>query len=130
MYGRPISILVVEHHPSLRAILKEALKTKYRVDVLSDPTTAFSHLFRGNLPSLIIVDFSRDRIEVQDFLFELQQNRFFRHIPLLLLFDESRIDGAALAKAAPGHYLLSKPFDPQDIIHYTEKILNLNEHSP
>lgn len=131
MYEPSIStILIVEQNPSLGAILKEALKCKYRVFVKTDTATAFTFLFQGNLPDLIIIDFNRDHIEVQEFLFELQQNRFFTDIPLLLLGNDPLLTQVGSGSFPSIRHLINKPFNPQKILGFTDEILRPSEHHP
>lgn len=131
MYQPSIStILIVEQHPSMGAILKEALKSKYRVFVKTDTATAFTFLFQGNLPDLIIIDFNRDQIEIQEFLFELQQNRFFTDIPLLLLGNDPLLSEVGSDSFPSIRQLISKPFNPQKILGFADEILRPSEHHP
>jgi CheY-like chemotaxis protein len=124
------TILIVEQNPSLGEILKETLKGNYRVFVKTDTVAAFTFLFQGNLPDLIIIDFNRDELGVREFLFELQQNRFFAQIPLLLLGNDYLLTKAKLENIPSIRHLINKPFNPQKILDYTEKILQTNEHQP
>lgn len=112
------------------AILKEALKSKYRVFVKTDTATAFTFLFQGNLPDLIIIDFNRDQIEIQEFLFELQQNRFFTDIPLLLLGNDPLLSEVGSDSFPSIRQLISKPFNPQKILGFADEILRPSEHHP
>ncbi|PHN06228.1 hypothetical protein CRP01_11645 [Flavilitoribacter nigricans DSM 23189 = NBRC 102662] len=108
----------------------EALRGKYQVSVKTDPATTFTYLFQGNLPDLIILDYNRDQIEIQELLFELQQNRFFKHIPLVLLGNDPLLSNGRGGSPSSGHHLIGKPFNPEKILAYTDKILRRTEHLP
>lgn len=123
------TILVVERDPSLGSIIQEALKGTYQVFIKADAASAFTFLFQGNIPDLIILDFNRDQIELQELLFELQQNRFFHKIPLILLgndFASSHHQEGMSTSYFP--QMIPKPFSPEKILHFAEKILKPGEH--
>lgn len=125
------TILVVEPHPILGAIIRETLKTKFHVITQTGATGAYTFLFSGNLPDLIIVDFCRKQLDIQELVFELQQNQFFNKIPLLLISSApSSPDETPAGRDTESTCLILKPFNPLQILAHTERILNRSAQFP
>lgn len=129
MYQPSMStILIVEENQSLGAIIHQTLKHAYRVFVKNDPAAAFTFLFQGNIPDLIILDFNRDQLELKELLFELRQNSFFKEIPLVVLGDDPEFLASGAQYDSTVIRLISKPFNPNDILDCAQKILRPSEH--
>jgi two-component system chemotaxis response regulator CheY len=115
MPSAPQPILVVEHDPDLREVLRDALTREgYKVAPIADTITALNLLRTGLRPSLILLDIMLPDMSGWDFCNARRANPVFAAIPLVIVSAQA---GAAVWHSYAGmDAVLATPFNLKDLI--------------
>jgi CheY-like chemotaxis protein len=109
MPDQPITILVVEDHPGIRALLLELLQDEdYAVLVAADGREGLE-LAQQHAPEAIVLDMSLPVISGQAVIQQLRAWERTRQIPVIAL--SGRPELLTDADGQPPYVLLAKPFD-------------------
>lgn len=119
--------LVVDDDFAVLQLVRANLESAgINVDFAHDGLQALDRV-KESLPDIIILDVNMPRLDGWDVLWELRNSRETRHIPIIMLTIES--DGKSVTKgwSSGVDCYLPKPFDPQELIMMTRRLLNVVE---
>src|SRR5262249_36146895 len=116
-------ILVVEDSFETRDSLTILLELcGYDVIVASDGREGLARALSDN-PDLIVTDVRMPSVNGIDMLREFRKYHRFSAVPVLVVTGYSK-DYAREAFAAGADHVLSKPFNPEDLLRLVRKLLN------
>lgn len=121
-------VLILDTEEKLLKAIEQYLVSKnIQVSIASDPTTAFIELNK-NLPDCLVIDIAIPNDWGSQFIYEIKENKKFRHIPFVLLttkgLTEDRIKGYKLGCSA----YICKPFDPEELESIIKNIISKNDN--
>jgi response regulator RpfG family c-di-GMP phosphodiesterase len=116
----PLSILVVDDDPNLRALLRTSFELAHiEVDEAESAFTA-SVKIEARHPDVIVLDVAMPVVDGLDFCRELKADPYTSDIPVILLTGEE-LSQAAVARAGADAHLL-KPFSPLALLSVVERL--------
>ena len=108
-------ILLVEDDFDVREALAETLREEgYLLDCACDGEEALQHLKNGGSPSLILLDLMMPRMNGTEFRVAQRADPRFRHIPVVLLSADGRMEEKARQLATDG--AVRKPIDLNELL--------------
>jgi two-component system chemotaxis response regulator CheY len=116
-------VLTIDDDENIRMLLAAFLRKKYRVVAKEDGLAGMSWLYQGNLPDLIVVDVDMPRLDGFEFLRQVRNSGFFRHIPVIMLsgMEQPQLRQRCLNQGADAY--LIKPFNPDKILNTINEVL-------
>ncbi len=122
--GEKVQILTLDDDENIRMLLCAFLRKRFDVVAKEDGLAGMSWLYHGNLPALMIVDIDMPKLNGYEFLRNIRNSGFFRHIPVIMLsgFDQPDLKARCLEVGANAY--LVKPFNPESILSQIETVLN------
>jgi CheY-like chemotaxis protein len=119
----PFTILLVEDDFDVREALVETLREEgYRVDCAGDGLQALEYLRAGGRPSLILLDLMMPRMSGSEFRLTQMADPALRHLPVVLLSADGRMDEKARALEVDG--AIRKPIDLDELFAVIERVRN------
>jgi CheY-like chemotaxis protein len=116
----PFTILLVEDDFDVREALVETLREEgYRVDCAGDGAQALEYLRDGGRPGLILLDLMMPRMSGSEFRMVQKGNPVWRHLPVVLLSADGRMDEKARALEVDG--AVKKPIDLEELLSVIER---------
>ena len=121
--GEKVQILTLDDDENIRMLLCAFLRKQYDVVAKEDGLAGMSWLYNGNLPSVMIVDIDMPKLNGYEFLRNIRNSGFFKHIPVIMLsgFDQPDLKARCLDVGADAY--LVKPFNPESILNQIETVL-------
>ncbi|MGB5897276.1 MAG: response regulator [Geitlerinemataceae cyanobacterium] len=89
---------------------------------ITEPAQALSSLVRQK-PAAILMDVNMPDIDGYELCSMLRQSRQLREIPIIMLTGRDGILDRIRAKTLGVNYYLTKPFNPDNLIEYVQKVL-------
>ncbi|WP_353217615.1 response regulator [Sandarakinorhabdus sp.] len=121
----PISTLIVDDSPSMRALLRVALSPHgHAVAEAEDGLAALAWLKDHPRPDVIITDINMPRLDGFGLIAQLRAQPAFADCPILVLTTESSDEKKARARAAGATGWIVKPFDPQKLIAAIRRVIH------
>ena len=116
----PFTILLVEDDFDVREALVETLREEgYRVDCAGDGEQALEYLRDGGRPALILLDLMMPRMSGSEFRMAQMVDPSLRHLPVVLLSADGRMDEKAKALEVDG--AIKKPIDLDELLAVIER---------
>ncbi|BAF69715.1 chemotaxis response regulator CheY [Nitratiruptor sp. SB155-2] len=112
--NKNIKILVVDDAPTIRRILKNALKEMgyENVDEAEDGQVALQKLRSGNY-QFVITDWNMPNMTGIELVQEIRKDPKLKHLPILMVTAEAKKENIILAlKSGVNNYIV-KPFTPK-----------------
>lgn len=112
--NKNIKILVVDDAPTIRRILKNALKEMgyENVDEAEDGQVALQKLRKGNY-DFVITDWNMPNMTGIELVQEIRKAPNLKHLPILMVTAEAKKENIILAlKSGVNNYIV-KPFTPK-----------------
>jgi two-component system chemotaxis response regulator CheY len=117
------TILTVDDSASMRQMIKLTLSgAGYNVIEAGDGTQGLSAA-RGNAVDMVLTDLNMPGMDGLQLVRELRKLSTFTGIPIVLLTTESDAERKAQAKAAGATGWITKPFQPEQLLSVTRKVL-------
>lgn len=114
------TILLVEDDFDVREALAETLRDEgYAVDCATDGEDALQILRAGTRPGLILLDLMMPRMSGSEFRMVQKVDPALRHIPVVLLSADGRMEDKARALEADG--AIRKPIDLPELLSAIER---------
>jgi CheY-like chemotaxis protein len=108
-------ILLVEDDFDVREALAETLREEgYVLDCACDGEEALAYLKSGGSPGLILLDLMMPRMNGTEFRLAQKADPRFRHLPVVLLSADGRMDEKARLLQADG--AVRKPIDLSELL--------------
>jgi chemotaxis family two-component system response regulator Rcp1 len=130
---RPFNVLLVEDNPADILLAKEAMKestTPYSLHVLSDGKQVMSYLLReekyayAERPDIILLDLNLPRKTGLEVLKEIKENRYLKHIPVIVLTTSNAAQDIERAYAVHANCYITKPIDFEKFSKIVKSILD------
>ena len=119
----PPTILVVDDDPAVVRLLEINLVTEgYRVLTAQDGAACVRQALLET-PDLIVLDLIMPHVDGYEALQELKDHPETEDIPIILLTGKTSIDEIAEGWAHDIEFYLTKPYDMEDLLAVTERIL-------
>jgi ribonuclease P protein subunit RPR2 len=116
----PLSILVVDDDPNLRALLRTSFELAHiQVDEAESAFTASAKI-EARHPDVIVLDVAMPVVDGLNFCRELKADPFTRDIPVILLTGEEVSEQTVARVGADAH--LRKPFSPLALLSVVERL--------
>lgn len=117
-------ILVVDDSPSLRQMLQIILQNSgHNVLCVENGKQALEMVSEVQF-DLILSDFNMPQLTGPEFITTLRQLPQYRFTPVLLLTTETDEDKKQMGRDAGASGWLIKPFDPEQLVHTVNSLLN------
>jgi two-component system chemotaxis response regulator CheY len=117
------TILTVDDSASMRQMIKLTLSgAGYNVIEAGDGNQGLSTA-RGNTVDMVLTDLNMPGMDGLQLVRELRKLSTFTGIPIVLLTTESDAERKAQAKAAGATGWITKPFQPEQLLSVTRKVL-------
>lgn len=84
-------------------------------------------LDKGNIPDLILTDMDMPHINGFNLLKHLQKSGYYRDIPVLVLSGHTSPEFKEQCRISGAAEFISKPFNPPDLLHCLERLLDSNK---
>jgi len=123
-------VLVVDDEPELRRLTESVLTNHgYHVIVAAHGKDAIGHL-RSSCPDLIVLDLNMPVMDGWQFRAEQRDlaNKKQAAVPVLLMTAET--DGVIHAKTLRAVGIITKPFDPDDLLHAVSAAIRSQRSAP
>jgi CheY-like chemotaxis protein len=118
------TVLVVDDDFFLRSLLNFLLRDHYEVVAAENGFKAMLWMDRGNLPDAIITDADMPDMDGFGFVKQLRKSGFYRNIPVMLLTGLPKDDLSERCQEAGFSGLLTKPFNPPQLLKQLEAVLS------
>lgn len=116
-------ILIVDDEPSIRRLLQVNLeRANYIVEQACDGVEALEKI-TANKPDLIILDVMMPRMDGFETLKQLMSNPGTSAIPVIMLTAKASDKDIFSGWAAGVSAYLTKPFNPKELLTFTERVL-------
>jgi len=113
----PKTILTVDDSPSIRMLLRYALKGQgYAVAEAEDGVAALEWLAANARPDVMITDINMPRMDGFDLVEAVRAQAQHEGMPILVLSTESSDEKMARAREAGADGWIVKPFDPAQLV--------------
>jgi len=114
-------IFIADDDDDILGILTMMLKTKgYEVNASSNANKVFD--LAGDLPDLILLDIWMSGIDGRDICNRLKMDAMMKHIPVIFISANSRLEEIAAACKASDY--ISKPFEMDHLLNKIQVNLN------
>jgi CheY-like chemotaxis protein len=113
-------ILVVDDNPSTRALIRDALELEgHQVAAVGDGASALAEIER-DIPAVVILDVRMPGMDGPAVLEKLRQTEETQELPVVILSGITDRDWRRCT--GEGHYFMTKPFDPDDLITVVNRL--------
>ncbi|MDB5600429.1 MAG: Phosphate regulon transcriptional regulatory protein PhoB [Xanthobacteraceae bacterium] len=117
------TILTVDDSASMRQMIKLTLSgAGYNVIEAGDGTQGLSTA-RGNAVDMVLTDLNMPGMDGVQLIRELRKLSTYTGVPIVLLTTESDAERKQQAKAAGATGWITKPFQPEQLLSVTRKVL-------
>jgi two-component system chemotaxis response regulator CheY len=117
------TILTVDDSASMRQMIKMTLSTAgYNVIEAGDGTQGLATA-RASAVDLVLTDLNMPGLDGIALIRELRKLPSYTGVPIVLLTTESDAERKQIAKAAGATGWITKPFEPQQLVSVTKKVL-------
>ena len=117
------TILTVDDSASIRQMVKFTLtKEGYNVIEASDDKDALSKA-TGAVIDMVVTDLNMPNMDGITLIKELRAQAKFKFIPIIMLTTESQDSKKAEGKSAGATGWIVKPFQPEQLVNVTKKVL-------
>ncbi|ETR71137.1 MAG: hypothetical protein OMM_02716 [Candidatus Magnetoglobus multicellularis str. Araruama] len=120
----PPKILIVDDEPINIDLLREALKSKYRLIVATRGEQALS-LAISKLPDLILMDVMMPGMDGFETCEKIKENPKINHIPVIFVTALSEVEDRSVGYEMGGSDYITKPFEISDVLTCIETHLNV-----
>jgi len=120
----PPKILIVDDEPINIDLLREALKSKYRLIVATRGEQALS-LAISKLPDLILMDVMMPGMDGFETCEKIKENPKISHIPVIFVTALSEVEDRSVGYEMGGSDYITKPFEISDVLTCIETHLNV-----
>lgn len=121
-YSRPV-IYIIEDDPNMQTILKGNLAIHFEPLSFAEPVEALSFMQQGNIPDLIVCDFTMPGLNGLQFLEQVQCSGFFNTIPIVILSAREDAETRIKCLEAGADDFVLKPFTPRELVARIKNIL-------
>lgn len=116
-------ILIVDDDPDVLDVLKITLEDEgYEVIEAHDGEEALN-IIKGNLPDLLITDFSMPKIKGDRLCSILKEDILVQHMPIIMLTGKGEVTDKVHGINAGADDYLVKPFEPQELVARVKMVL-------
>ena len=125
------TVLIVDDSKPIICLLKIILGKKYNVYTAYDGFEALNWLTQGNCPNIVISDLQMPNINGGELITYLSNSSIYSTIPILVLSgaDDDLIQ-QFIGNNSNIAGVLTKPFDPKDLLDRINNLLLKNEKAP
>jgi response regulator RpfG family c-di-GMP phosphodiesterase len=116
----PLSVLVVDDDPNLRALLRTSFELAHIRVQEAESATAASQMIEARQPDVLVLDVDMPVVDGLDFCRSLKADPATRAVPILLLTGSEVSEEKVSAVGADA--FLSKPFSPLALLSTVERL--------
>jgi CheY-like chemotaxis protein len=121
--GTPKTVLVVDDHRQLRALVRTSLESAgFRVLEAADGDEALAAV-RAGRPDLILLDIMMPRVSGWEVTAALLADRSTDEIPIVFISARTELGDRLRAFELGAHGYVTKPFDPDLLVETVTKVL-------
>jgi len=117
------TILTVDDSASMRQMIKMTLSNAGYSVIEADDGTRGLATARGTAVDMVLTDLNMPGMDGISLVRELRKLPSFTGVPIVLLTTESDAERKAQAKAAGATGWITKPFQPEQLLAVTKKVL-------
>jgi DNA-binding response OmpR family regulator len=124
MTSTPSTILIVDDEPINIDLLRETLKTKYRLIIATRGEQAYS-LAVSKKPDLILMDVMMPGMDGFETCEKIKENAETSHIPIVFVTALNEVEDKSVGYEMGGSDYITKPFEMYDVLTCIETHLNV-----
>jgi DNA-binding response OmpR family regulator len=124
MTSSPSTILIVDDEPINIDLLRETLKTKYRLIIATRGEQAYS-LAVSKKPDLILMDVMMPGMDGFETCEKIKDNPETSHIPIVFVTALNEVEDKSVGYEMGGSDYITKPFEMYDVLTCIETHLNV-----
>jgi signal transduction histidine kinase/DNA-binding response OmpR family regulator/ligand-binding sensor domain-containing protein len=120
--GSPL-ILIIDDEKEIRDLLMDTLSEKYDNIMEASNGREALELMKTKRPNLIICDIIMPEMDGLEFIKEIKNNIFTKHLPVIFLSSKTSLEDQILGTQNGSDVYITKPFHPRHILASVENIL-------
>ncbi|MDH6304858.1 signal transduction histidine kinase/ligand-binding sensor domain-containing protein/CheY-like chemotaxis protein/AraC-like DNA-binding protein [Parabacteroides sp. PF5-5] len=120
--GSPL-ILIIDDEEEIRELLRDTLGAKYGNIIEASNGREALNLMTSKRPNLIICDIIMPEMNGLEFIREIKNNIFTKHLPVIFLTAKSSVEDQIIGTQSGSDIYITKPFHPKHILSVVENIL-------
>jgi len=124
MTSTPSTILIVDDEPINIDLLRETLKSKYRLIIATRGEQAYS-LAVSKKPDLILMDVMMPGMDGFEACEKIKENPETNHIPIVFVTALNEVEDKSVGYEMGGSDYITKPFEMSDVLTCIETHLNV-----
>jgi putative two-component system response regulator len=124
MTSTPSTILIVDDEPINIDLLRETLKSKYRLIIATRGEQAYS-LAVSKKPDLILMDVMMPGMDGFETCEKIKENPETNHIPIVFVTALNEVEDKSVGYEMGGSDYITKPFEMSDVLTCIETHLNV-----
>jgi len=124
MTSTPSTILIVDDEPINIDLLRETLKSKYRLIIATRGEQAYS-LAVSKKPDLILMDVMMPGMDGFETCEKIKENAETSHIPIVFVTALNEVEDKSVGYEMGGSDYITKPFEMSDVLTCIETHLNV-----
>ena len=117
------TVLIVDDHPEILGMLREALGSRYKIETASDGDAALEQV-KNNPPDLIITDIMMPGKDGLSLTRQLKGNKHTMQIPLIILSAKNSVEDQTAGLLSGGDAYVTKPFKISYLDAVISRLLN------
>lgn len=117
------TLLIVDDHPEILSMLREALGAQYKIETAQDGDAALEQV-KNNPPDLIITDIMMPGKDGLTLTRQLKGNKHTMQIPLIILSAKNSVEDQTAGLLSGGDAYVSKPFKISYLKAVISRLLN------
>ncbi len=116
------TVLAVDDNADILALIQSILTPQYKVIICQSPRDGLE-IAKRKIPDIIIVDIGMPHIDGYDFVRLIRKDFITKNIPVVFATARSHPEDQVNALKAGGDAFLTKPFMPEQLIAYVNRLL-------
>ncbi|MDL2212407.1 response regulator [Bacteroides sp. OttesenSCG-928-J23] len=120
--GSPL-ILIIDDEKEIRELLRDTLEDKYKNIIEAANGRQALQLMTSKRPNLIICDIIMPEMTGLEFIREIKNNIFTKHLPVIFLTAKSSVEDQIIGTQSGSDIYITKPFHPKHILSVVDNIL-------
>lgn len=120
--GSPL-ILIIDDEKEIRELIRDTLYEKYNNIIEASNGVEALQMMKTKRPNLIICDIIMPEMDGLEFIKQIKNNIFTKHLPIIILSAKSSIEDQISATEKGSDVYITKPFNPKHIFAAVENVL-------
>ncbi|MGY6559839.1 MAG: response regulator transcription factor [Nitritalea sp.] len=109
------TLLLVDDEPIIGMIVEKQFSEDHQVTIKQNGVEALSHIMKGEIPDVIVIDLNMPKMGGMEFLGEIRKFHYLEKIPVIVLSGEDSVNARIEAFNAGADDFLIKPFNPKEL---------------